>query len=184
MKKCFEYSPVKLLTKDGGGERLSFSCSVTKSVIKQNVFSAKFCPQWNITNFNLDFSLEHLRWLPQKCLILSSVELNARYTSPFPYPTEFFFFTPTKGAFHLSELTRLTIPDFMRISLSIKLSGQISQILNSMHEGDGVSTKTLGKKHFSLSKWLVRLWSGRPVLTFGKRPKSLNGQSFGRTLTS
>ena len=37
-----------------------------------------------------------------------------------------------------------------------------------MNGGNGVSTKTLGKKRFPLSKWLVRLWSGRPVLTFEK----------------
>ena len=59
----------------------------------------------------------------------------------------------------------------MTISLLIKLSSQISQIPNTMHEGNGVSTKTLGKEHFSLSKWLVQLWSSGPVLTFGKRPK-------------
>ena len=30
--------------------------------------------------------------------------------------------------------------------------------------------KLLGKKYFSLSKWLAQLLSGRSVLTFGKRP--------------
>ena len=40
----------------------------------------------------------------------------------------------------------------MRISLLIKT---ISQIPNSGHKGNGVSTKAIGKKHFSLSKWLV-----------------------------
>ena len=34
-----------------------------------------------------------------------------------------------------------------------------------MHEEDGVSTKSFRKKHFSLSKWLIQLWSGRSVLT-------------------
>ena len=31
----------------------------------------------------------------------------------------------------------------------------ISQIPNSRHKGNGLSTKALAKKHFSLSKWLV-----------------------------
>ena len=34
----------------------------------------------------------------------------------------------------------------------------------------GFFHKNVLDKHFSVSKWLVRLWSGRPVLTFGKRP--------------
>ena len=57
----------------------------------------------------------------------------------------------TKGAFHLSELTGQTFPVAVIISLFLlksKLSGQISQILNSMHEGDGPSAKTLGKSLF------------------------------------
>ena len=49
---------------------------------------------------------------------------------------------------------------------------QISQILNSMHEGDGFSAKTLWKKPISFANGLFRQWSGRPVLTNGKRPKS------------
>ena len=51
-----------------------------------------------------------------------------------------------------------------------KLSSEVSQILNSMHEGDGFSAKTLLKKPISYAKLLVRQWSGRPVLTNGKRP--------------
>ena len=42
---------------------------------------------------------------------------------------------------HLSELIGQTIPTIpvaMTISLLINLSSQISRILNSMHEGDGV----------------------------------------------
>ena len=58
----------------------------------------------------------------------------------------------TKGAFHLSELTGQTIQVIMRISLLIKSIQPDLSILKSMHEGDSVSTKTLGKKHFSLSK--------------------------------
>ena len=41
-----------------------------------------------------------------------------------------------------------TIPVTMTIFLLINLSSQISRILNSMHEGDGVSAKTLGKSLF------------------------------------
>ena len=72
------------------------------------------------------------------------------------------------GTFHLSKLTGQKIPVIMIISLLIKT---VHRDPNDMHEGNGVSTKTLGKKRFSLSKWLVRLWSGRSVLTFGKGPK-------------
>ena len=51
------------------------------------------------------------------------------------------------GAFHLSEMTGQTVPVVMGISLLIKTNqpDEISQILNSMHGGDGVSAKTLGK---------------------------------------
>ena len=55
----------------------------------------------------------------------------------------------TKGAFHLSELTGQTIQVIMRISLLIKSIQPDLSILKSIHEGDSVSTKTLGKKHFS-----------------------------------
>ena len=40
----------------------------------------------------------------------------------------------TKGAFHLSELNGQPIPVIMRISLLIKLTIQIGQILNIMHK--------------------------------------------------
>ena len=42
--------------------------------------------------------------------------------------------TLDKGSFHLSELTGQTILVVMRISLLIKLSSSISQILNSIRE--------------------------------------------------
>ena len=48
---------------------------------------------------------------------------------------------------------------------------QISQILNIMHKGRWFISKTSSKKPISLPKCLVRLWSSRPVLTFGKRAK-------------
>ena len=83
------------------------------------------------------------------------------------------------GAFHLSELTGQTIPVIMRISLLIKLS---SQIPNSMHEGNGVSTKTLKKKALFIVKmtgpamirpassdfWKVPLESKRCSLYWGR----------------
>ena len=75
-----------------------------------------------------------------------------------------------KDAFHLSELTGQPIPIIMRISLLIKLTIQISQILNIMHKEAGFSS---WKKPISLPKCLVRPWSDRPVLTFGKRPTIL-----------
>ena len=43
-----------------------------------------------------------------------------------------------------------------------KLTIKICQILNTMH----VSAKRLGKNLFHCQN----VWSGRPVLTFGKRP--------------
>ena len=77
------------------------------------------------------------------------------------------------GTFHLSKLTGQKIPVIMIISLVIRT---IHRDPKWHARRNGVSTKTLGKKRFLLSKWLVRLWSGRSVLTFGKGPKgaSLN----------
>ena len=54
-----------------------------------------------------------------------------------------------KGGFHLSEPTDQTIPVMMRISLLINTIQPDHSILKSVDEGDSVSTKTLGKKHFS-----------------------------------
>ena len=55
----------------------------------------------------------------------------------------------TKGAFHLSELTGQAIPVVtLLMPVKKKNSSQISQILNSMHKGDGFSVKTLGKRLF------------------------------------
>ena len=47
--------------------------------------------------------------------------------------------TKSKGAFHLSELTGQPVPLVMRISLLIKLTIHISQILNIMHKGDKIN---------------------------------------------
>ena len=52
-----------------------------------------------------------------------------------------------RGAFHLPELTGQALPVVMRISLLIKTT-QPDQILKSMKEGDGFSSKTLGKTYF------------------------------------
>ena len=54
----------------------------------------------------------------------------------------------TKGAFHLSELTGQPIPIAMRIPLLIKLTIQISQILNIMHKGDDFQQNLLEKAYF------------------------------------
>ena len=42
-----------------------------------------------------------------------------------------------------------------------KLSSQISQILNSMHKGNGFSAQTLGSL-FHVQNWLVWPWSSQP----------------------
>ena len=61
--------------------------------------------------------------------------------------------TPTScqswGAFHLSELTGQTVPVAIYFKSNLNLSSNISQILNSMHEGDSFSSKPSGKKSTS-----------------------------------
>ena len=52
----------------------------------------------------------------------------------------------------MTKLTGQTIPITTMISLLIKLSSQNSQILNSMHEGDGFSEKNSWKNPFSFFK--------------------------------
>ena len=56
-----------------------------------------------------------------------------------------------KGGFSIVRTapTDQTIPVMMRISLLINTIQPDHSILKSIHEGDSVSTKTLGKKHFS-----------------------------------
>ena len=83
----------------GGEGRLSCSWSVTKSVIKQKSkalksFYGKFCRQSSTRNINLDFSLEQLRWLPLKWLILRQNETQGTRLG-FPSPPYWVFFTPT-----------------------------------------------------------------------------------------
>ena len=75
--------------------------------------------------------------------------------------------TFTMSAFHVSELAGQTIPVVMRISLLTKASSQISQVLNSMHRGDGFLANFLGKSRLHL----LTDWSGQPVLTNWKRSK-------------
>ena len=58
------------------------------------------------------------------------------------------FAVSPKGAFHLSELTGQAIPVVMKISLLIRAI-QISQMLNSMHEGNHFSSKT--RFHFQMT---------------------------------
>ena len=52
------------------------------------------------------------------------------------------------GAFHLSELAGQTISVGMRNSLIITFQSGICQILNGMHEGEGVSTKCFERAFF------------------------------------
>ena len=59
----------------------------------------------------------------------------------------------TKGGFDVSELTGQTIPVVIRISLLIKTIRPDQSSLNSMHEGDGFSAKTLWKKPISFAYW-------------------------------
>ena len=57
-----------------------------------------------------------------------------------------FLDSETYGSFHLSEQACQTIAVLMGISLLIKtIQPDICQIVNSMHEGDDFSAKTLGK---------------------------------------
>ena len=71
-----------------------------------------------------------------------------------------------KGAFHLSELTGQTIPVVMRILLLIK-TFQLDPSNPKYY------ARRRWEKPISFVKMLLRPWSGRPVLTFGKRPKFL-----------
>ena len=69
-----------------------------------------------------------------------------------------------------SSLTGQTIPAIPSNSEFYFQSRLSSQIINIMQE-EMVFQQNVLKKAYFLSKWLVRPWSGRPVLTFGKRPK-------------
>ena len=78
----------------------------------------------------------------------------------------------TKGTFYLSELTGQDIPVVIRISLLIKDNHSDQSNPKYYAQRRSFFSKTSYKKPISLLKCLVRPWSGRPVLTFGKRPKS------------
>ena len=73
------------------------------------------------------------------------------------------------GAFHLSELTGQTISVITRISLLVTIQSDQSDPKSHAWR-KWCFNKTLGKKHFWLSKWLVQLWYSQPVLTFGRCP--------------
>ena len=79
-KFSFRNSPVKILTKRGGG-RLCCSWSVTKSVTKQKAKFKKFICENFLRNSQAEhkklqsrFLLQQLRWLPFKWLLLSQNE--------------------------------------------------------------------------------------------------------------
>ena len=76
-----------------------------------------------------------------------------------------------KVAFHLSELTSQTIPVATIISVLIKTLQPDPSNPKIACTKDNVSQQKLFEKAISFSNWLVGQWSGRPVLTNGKRPK-------------
>ena len=77
----------------------------------------------------------------------------------------------TKGAFRLSELTGQTIPVAVIISLLIKTLRQDQSNTESYARRRWSFSKNSWKKPILFSNWLVEQWSGRPVLSNGKRPK-------------
>ena len=76
-----------------------------------------------------------------------------------------------KGAFHLSELSGQPISIVMRISLLIKANHPDQSNPKYYAQRIWFLSKTSWTKLILLPKCLLRPWSGRPVLTFGKRPK-------------
>ena len=68
------------------------------------------------------------------------------------------------------------LPSYWEFHFQFSLSSQIGQILTSLCEGDGF-LQNCWKKLIYLSKWLVRPWSSRPVLSssdFWKAPWDTN----------
>ena len=88
-------------------------------------------------------------------------------------PQVYYTTTKSQGAFHLSELTGQDIPFIMRILLLMKATQPDQSNAKQYARRKSFFIKTSWKKPISFSKWAVQPWSGRPVLTFGKRPKSL-----------
>ena len=78
----------------------------------------------------------------------------------------------TKGAFHLSELTGQTLLVVTRISLLIKTIQPDQSNPKYYARKRWFFNKNSWEKSISLSKSQLQRWSGRPVLTNGKRPKS------------
>ena len=79
----------------------------------------------------------------------------------------------SQGAFHLSELTGQPIPIVMRISLLINNNHPDQSNPTHYAQRRWFFSKTSWKTPLSLPKCLVWPWSGRPVLTYGKRRQSL-----------
>ena len=75
----------------------------------------------------------------------------------------------TQGAFHLSELTGLPILIVMRISLLININHKQQSNPTHYAQTRWFFSKTSWKTSISFPKCLVWPWSGRPVLTYGKR---------------
>ena len=78
----------------------------------------------------------------------------------------------TKGTFHLSELAGQPISIVMRILLLIKTNHLDQSNPKHYVQRRWFFSKTSWKKPISLPNYLVCIRSSRPVLTFGKRPKS------------
>ena len=85
-----------------------------------------------------------------------------------------FLIVPSKGAFHLSELTGQPIPIVMRISLLININHPQQSNPTHYAQRRWFFSKTSWKTPISLPKCLVWPWFGRPVLTYGKRRKRRN----------
>ena len=71
-KFSFMNSPVKILTKRGGGE--------TRLLLERD---QKRDQAKSTRNINVDFPLERLRWLPLECKV--------QFWDSLPYPNEFFY---------------------------------------------------------------------------------------------
>ena len=77
-----------------------------------------------------------------------------------------------KGAFHLSELTGQPNPIVMRIQCLSETNNSDKSNPKYYAQRRWLCSETSWKKPILLPKCLVRQWSSRPVLTFGKRPKT------------
>ena len=78
----------------------------------------------------------------------------------------------TKAPFHLSELTGQHIPIVMRISLLIKTNHLDQSNPKYYAQKEMVFQQNLLEKAYFIVKMSGGPWSGSPVLTFGKSPKT------------